>query len=161
MPAEHPADAVGGSPRVPVRISQSPNGGRSMSKRVQVIIGLVLICFPGIARGQAGASIAGTVQDSSGTVLPGVTVEASSPALIEKVRTAITDASGQYRIEQPRTGAYVVTFSLPGFNTVRREGIELCGSFAATVNAEMRVGALQETVTVTGEAPTVDVQSSS
>jgi hypothetical protein len=133
-----------------------------MSIRVQALIGLlVIIGFPVIARGQTGASIAGTVVDSSGAVLPGVTVEASSPALIEKVRTATTDGAGQYRIEQLRGGSYVVTFSLPGFNTVRREGIELSGSFAATINAEMRVGAVEETVTVTGEAPTVDVQTSS
>src|SRR5689334_14499388 len=133
-----------------------------MSSRVRAFAGLLLfICFPGFARGQTGASITGTVQDSSGAVLPGVTVEASSPALIEKARTTVTDGSGQYRIEQLRTGSYVVTFSLAGFNTVRREGIELTGSFAATVSVEMRVGALEETVTVAGEAPTVDVQSSS
>ena len=80
------------------------------------------------------------VTDASGAVLPGVTVEASSPALIEKVRTVVTDGTGQYRIEQLRGGVYTVTFTLPGFNTVRREGVELAGSFAATVNAEMRVG---------------------
>ena len=90
---------------------------------------------------------------------PGVTVEASSPALIEKVRSVVTDGSGQYRIEQLRGGMYTVTFTLPGFNTVRREGIELTGSFAATVNAEMKVGSVEETVTVTGESPIVDIQS--
>ena len=83
----------------------------------------------------AQASIAGVVRDTSGAVLPGVTVEAASPALIEKVRTVITDGAGQYRIEQLRPGTYTVTFTLTGFNTVRREGIELTGSFAATVNA--------------------------
>src|SRR5687768_2720231 len=107
----------------------------------------------------AQASIAGVVRDASGAVLPGVTVEAASPALIEKVRTVTTDGAGQYRIEQLRTGAYSVTFSLPGFTTVKREGIELIGSFSATVNAEMRVGGLEETVTVTGASPIVDVQS--
>ena len=105
----------------------------------------------------AQGSITGLVRDASGAVLPGVTVEASSPALIEKVRTALTDSSGQYRIENLRPGAYVVTFTLPGFTTVRREGIELTGSFAASVNVELRVGALQETITVTGETPVVDV----
>src|SRR5215212_6131506 len=116
-----------------------------MSRRLQTLAGVVFFtCFPGLAHGQTGASITGVVQDSSGAVLPGVTVEASSPALIEKVRTTSTDASGQYRIEQLRSGAYVVTFSLPGFNTVRRENIELSGSFAATVNIEMRVGAVEE-----------------
>ena len=103
--------------------------------------------------------IAGSVRDTSGAVLPGVTVEASSPALIEKVRTAISDSGGQYRIEDLRPGVYKVSFTLPGFSTFEREGVELTGSFTATINAEMRVGALEETVTVTGESPIVDVQS--
>lgn len=105
----------------------------------------------------AQGAITGSVRDTSGAVLPGVTVEASSPALIEKVRTAVTDGAGQYRIENLRPGSYVVTFALPGFSTARREGIELTGSFAATVNVELTVGALEETVTVTGETPVVDV----
>jgi hypothetical protein len=92
-------------------------------------------------------------------VLPGVTVEAASAALIEKVRTAITDGSGQYRIVDLVPGEYTVSFSLAGFSTVRREGVKLAGSFTATVNGDMVVGALQETVTVTGESPLVDVQS--
>jgi hypothetical protein len=133
-----------------------------MSRRLQALVGVaVFVCLPCSARAQTGASITGVVQDSSGAVLPGVMVEASSPALIEKVRSTVTDSSGQYRIEQLRSGSYAVTFSLPGFNTVRREGVELSGSFAATVSVEMRVGAVEETVTVAGEAPTVDVQSSS
>ena len=88
-----------------------------------------------------------------------MTVEAASPALIEKVRSVATDGSGQFRIVDLRPGAYTVTFSLAGFNTVKREGLELTGSFTATVNADMRVGALEETITVTGETPIVDVQS--
>jgi hypothetical protein len=107
----------------------------------------------------AQAVIAGTVRDASGAILPGVTVEASSPALIEKVRTAVSDGTGQYRIEDLRPGIYTVNFTLPGFSAFRREGIELTGSFTATVNAEMKVGGLEETVTVTGESPIVDVQS--
>jgi hypothetical protein len=107
----------------------------------------------------AQASITGVVKDTSGAVLPGVTVEASSPALIEKVRTAVADGSGQFRIVDLRPGLYTVTFTLPGFSIVKREGIELTGTFVATVNAELRVGALEETVTVTGESPIVDVQS--
>lgn len=107
----------------------------------------------------AQASIAGVVRDTSGAVLPGVTVEAASPALIEKVRTVVTDGAGQYRIIDLRPGTYTVTFTLTGFNTVRRDGIELAGEVVATANAEMRVGALEETVTVTGAAPVVDVQS--
>jgi hypothetical protein len=107
----------------------------------------------------AQASIAGVVRDPSGAVLPGVTVEAASPALIEKVRSVVTDGSGQFKIIDLRPGAYSVTFVLPGFSTVKREGIELSGSFAATVNADLRVGSLEETITVTGLAPVVDVQN--
>src|SRR5437763_16377493 len=107
----------------------------------------------------AQASITGTVKDSSGAVLPGVTVEASSPALIEKTRTVVTDGSGQYKIELLRPGAYTVLFTLTGFNSVKREGIELAGSFAATVSVELRVGAVEETITVTAESPLVDIQS--
>ena len=88
-----------------------------------------------------------------------MTVEASSPALIEKVRAVVTDGTGQYRIVDLRPGTYAVTFTLPGFTTVQREGIELAGTFTATVNAELRVGAVAETMTVTGESPIVDVQS--
>src|SRR5437773_4541875 len=107
----------------------------------------------------AQAVIAGTVKDPSGAVLPGVVVEATSPALIEKVRTAVTDGTGQYRIEDLRPGVYTVTFTLQGFSTFRREGVELSGSFTATINADLKVGALAETITVTGETPVVDVQS--
>jgi hypothetical protein len=107
----------------------------------------------------AQASITGVVKDPSGAVLPGVTVEAASPALIEKVRSVVSDGTGQYRILDLRPGSYTVTFTLTGFSTVKREGIELTGSFTATVNADMRVGAVEETVTVTGETPIVDIQS--
>jgi Carboxypeptidase regulatory-like domain len=107
----------------------------------------------------AQASLTGTVRDASGAVLPGVTVEAASPALIEKTKDAITDGSGQYRIVDLRPGTYTVTFTLSGFQTTKREGIELTGSFVATINADLKVGAVQETITVTGETPVVDVQS--
>ena len=108
---------------------------------------------------QNGSNIAGVVKDTTGAVLPGVTVEASSPALIERVRTVVTDGSGQYKIVDVRPGTYAVTFTLTGFNTVKRDGIELPASFTATVNADMRVGSVTETITVSGEAPTVDVQN--
>jgi hypothetical protein len=108
----------------------------------------------------AQASITGVVKDTSGAILPGVTVEAASPALIEKTRSVVTDDGGQYRIENLRPGTYSVTFTLGGFSSVKREGIELTGAFTASVNADMRVGALEETITVTGETPVVDVQSS-
>ena len=116
----------------------------------------LLLLVPAFAHAQA--SIAGVVKDPSGAVLPGVTVEAASPVLIEKLRSITTDGTGQYRIVDLRPGAYTVTFTLPGFSTVRREGIELTGSFTATVNAELKVGELSETITVTGESPIVDVQ---
>ena len=117
----------------------------------------LLALLPATALAQA--SITGVVRDTSGAVLPGVTVEAASPALLEKVRVATTDGSGQYRITELRPGAYTVTFTLAGFNTVKRDGITLTGSFTSTVDAELRVGALEETIVVTGEAPIVDVQS--
>ena len=124
----------------------------------RLVLGLLaaVLLIPAAAHAQA---ITGTVQDTSGAVLPGVNVEAASPELIEKVRAAVTDSSGQYRIEGLRPGAYTVTFTLQGFSTVKREGIELTGSFIATVNTDMRVGTLQETIVVTGETPIVDVQS--
>jgi hypothetical protein len=108
---------------------------------------------------QGLATIAGVVKDSSGLVLPGVTVEASSPALLEKIRTVVTDGSGQYKVVSLPPGTYTVIFTLPGFSSFRREGIELTGSFVASVNADMRVGNVAETVTVTAAAPLVDVQS--
>jgi len=124
--------------------------------RSALAIGL-LIVVPSVSFAQS--SITGVVKDSSGAVLPGVTVEASSPDLIERVRTAVTDEAGRYRIVDLRTGTYSVSFTLTGFTTVRREGIALTGSFAATVDVELRVGALEETITVTGESPIVDVQN--
>ena len=118
---------------------------------------LCVLLLPAWAYAQA--EIAGVVRDASGGVLPGVTVEAASPVLIEKVRSAVTSDSGQYRILSLVPGEYTVTFTLPGFATVKREGIVLAGSFAATVNADLRVGGIEETITVTGAAPVVDVQS--
>src|SRR5688572_20116121 len=119
------------------------------------LVFLAICLIPSVVYAQA--SLNGVVRDTSGAVLPGVTVEASSAALIEKTRSAVTDSSGQYRIEDLRPGSYVVTFTLAGFSTVRREGIELTGSIAAQINADLRVGALEETITVKGESPIVDV----
>ena len=116
-----------------------------------------LVLVPSAAFAQA--SIAGVAKDASGAVLPGVTVEAASPALIEKVRSVVTDGTGQYKIVDLRPGTYSVTFTLTGFNTVKREGIALAGSFTASVNADMPVGSVQEAITVTGETSVVDVQS--
>jgi hypothetical protein len=112
---------------------------------------------PAVASAQS--AITGTVRDATGAVLPGVTVEASSPVLIEKSRSAVTDGEGVYRVIDLRPGAYSVTFTLSGFSSVRREGIDLPASFTATVNAEMRVGSLEETITVSGQGPLVDVSN--
>jgi len=119
----------------------------------------LLALAPTAVFAQVQATLTGTVKDTSGAVLPGVTVEASSPVLIEKTRSAVTDGTGQYRIVDLRPGTYTVTFTLTGFSSVKREGIELSGSFVATVNADMKVGAVEETITVSGETPIVDVQS--
>jgi hypothetical protein len=119
----------------------------------------MLLLVPATAGAQERASIVGQVTDSTGAVLPGVTVEVSSPALIEQTRNAVTDAAGRYAIIDLRPGTYVVTFSLLGFSKVRREGIVLEGAFAAQVNVALAVGALEETVTVSGASPVVDVQS--
>src|SRR5262249_49361304 len=90
------------------------------------------------ASAQAAGNIAGVARDTTGAGLPGVTVEAASPALIEKVRSAVTDDQGNYKITDLRPGVYSVTFTLTGFNTVKREGVELTAGFTAPVNAEMK-----------------------
>src|SRR5207249_2429025 len=128
---------------------------RAAARVVSLLAALLLV--PSFVHAQA--VIAGIVKDPSGAVLPGVSVEATSPALIEKVRTAATDGNGQYRVEDLRPGSYTITFTLQGFSTYRREGIELTGSFTAVINGDLEVGALAETVTVTGESPIVGVQS--
>ena len=104
-------------------------------------------------------SVAGVVRDASGAVLPGVTVEASSPALIDTLRRVVTDGQGLYRIVDLRPGVYTVSFALPGFSTLKREGIELTTGFTATINADLKVGAVDETITVSGEASAVDIQN--
>src|SRR5437762_8140359 len=107
----------------------------------------------------ASGTIAGIVRDTSGAVIPGVTVEASSPALIEKARSVVTDTQGLYRVVDLRPGTYAVTFTLPGFATFKRDGIELTTGFTAQVNADMKVGTVAETITVSGEASVVDIQN--
>jgi hypothetical protein len=128
---------------------------RSLTRVVAPLISLVLLP----AAVYAQASISGVVKDASGAVLPGVTVEVASPVLIEKTRSAVTDGTGQYRVINLLAGTYTVTFTLAGFSTVKREGIELTGLFTATVNADLKVGGLAETITVSGETPIVDTQS--
>jgi hypothetical protein len=115
--------------------------------------------LPGTAWAQGASGIAGVVRDTTCAVLPGVTVEASSPALIEKVRSVVTDDQGLYKIVELRPGTYTVTFTLTGFSTVKREGLELTTGVTATVNADLRVGGLAETITVSGQSPMVDVQN--
>jgi hypothetical protein len=137
---------------------------REIAMRTIASAGLVamaaLLFVPSLASGQtSGSGIAGVVKDATGAVLPGVTVEAASPALIEKVRTVVTDGQGQYKVIDLVPGSYTVTFSLTGFATVKRDGIELPASFTATVNADLRVGDIAETLTVSGQVPTVDVQN--
>src|SRR5438874_4422078 len=122
-----------------------------MKRRVPSVLFAAFACLllvPAAARAQS--AIAGTVKDTSGAVLPGVTVEVASDVLIEKTRAVSTDAEGQYKIVDLRPGVYMVTFSLQGFTTFKRDGLELPSNFIATVNAEMRVGALEESVTVSG-----------
>src|SRR4051812_7837368 len=131
----------------------------SLGKRVVagMLYVLALVLVPSAVFAQA--SLTGTVKDTSGAVLPGVTVEAASPALIEKVRSTVTDSDGLYRIVDLRPGSYTLTVSLPGFTTVKREGIQLAGSATITIPIELKVGELQETITVSGETPVVDVQN--
>ena len=126
--------------------------------RLSVCLACVLCAqalLPTLAHAQA--TLAGVVRDTSGAVLPGVTVEASSDVLIEKLRTAVSDNSGQYRITDLPPGTYNVSFALPGFNGVARPGVQVSGTGVIPINIEMRVGAIQETVTVTGETPLVDI----
>jgi hypothetical protein len=129
-------------------------------RRLALLALLCLLIVPAAARAQS-ASIAGVVKDASGAVLPGVTVEVASPVLIEKTREVITDGAGQYKIVNLLPGTYVVTFTLSGFTTYKRDGIEVIGTQTVSVNAEMKVGAVSETITVTGETPIVDVQNAS
>src|SRR3954471_15595272 len=130
--------------------------------RVRVrVLGLlaVLLLFLAPLSASAQTALAGVVTDNSGAVLPGVTVEAASPALIEKVRTATTDGNGRYRIENLQPGTYTITFTLGGFAPVKRENQSVSGSGVVTADAELRVGGVTETITVTGETPVVDVAS--
>jgi hypothetical protein len=118
---------------------------------------LMVVAFVASARAQTLGTINGVVKDTSGAVLPGVTVEVASPALIEKTRSAVSDESGQYQIVNLPVGTYSVSFTLPGFSTVKRDEVGILANFTATINAEMKVGAAAETITVTEEAPLIDV----
>lgn len=130
-----------------------------MMQRLVKIVFLTSLLWPPMASAQQASGIAGVVRDTSGAVLPGVTVEVASPVLIEKTRTVVTDGEGRYNIVDLRPGTYVVTFTLAGFGTVKREGIALTAGFTATVNADLRIGAVEETITVSGRSPLVDTQN--
>ena len=125
--------------------------------RVAFAVGASLVAVPGLAHAQS--AIAGLARDTSGAVLPGVTVEAASPALIEKTRAVTTDGEGRSNIVDLRPGVYSVTFSLEGFSTVKRDGIELPSGFTATINGDLKVGSLEETITVSGQSPVVDTST--
>ena len=131
---------------------------RSRFMHAHLAVLACMLLLPAVALAQTGA-IAGSVTDETGGVLPGVTVEATSPALIEGVRTTVTDGAGLYTITALRPGTYTVTFTLPGFNTFVREGIELSGDFTANVDGTLGVGSIEETVTVSGASPVIDVQN--
>ena len=133
----------------------------SLKRIAQVgFLGLAyLILWSATVSAQEAAGIAGLVRDTSGAVMPGVTVEAASEVLIEKVRTVTTDGEGRYKIVDLRPGSYTVTFSLTGFGSVKRDGVVLTGGFTATVNTDLRVGAVEETLTVSAASPLVDTQN--
>src|SRR6186997_584407 len=126
-----------------------------LAARLLLLAGMSLLPASALAQ----STLTGVVKDTSGAVLPGVTVEAASPVLIEKIRTVATDENGGYRLVDLRPGVYTLTFTLEGFSTVKREGLELPSDFTMTVSIDLKVGALEETLTVTGSSPMVDVQS--
>src|SRR5262245_4993864 len=130
---------------------------RRIAAHVSGLVLVALACCPTVAHAQS--AIAGVVRDGSGAVLPGATVEVASEALIERTRSVVTDSQGTFKIVDLRPGLYTVTVTLTGFSTFKRDGVELPSSFVATINAELKIGTVQETVTVTGTSPVVDVQS--
>src|SRR2546428_11942610 len=131
----------------PLELAMMHRTHRIVGMRLLLVLSCVLLSSAAWA--QQASGIAGVVRDTSGGVLPGVTVEAASPALIEKVRSVVTDGEGRFNIVDLRPGTYSGTFTLPSFSTFKREGIDLPSGFTATVNGEMRIGSLEETVTVT------------
>ena len=131
----------------------------AFSRRACLVVVLSVLPASVLAQGASTATIGGVVRDSSGAVLPGVTIEAASPALIEKVRSTVSDERGEYRLSELRPGTYTVTFTLPGFATLKRDGLELRTNFTARVDGEMTVSQIEETITVSGSAPLVDATS--
>src|SRR3954453_12548177 len=130
------------------------------SRLARILAGVSVPAVPAVAlRQQTTAGIAGVARDASGGVLPGVSVEAGSPVLIERVRTVTTDGDGRYNIVALPPGRYTVSFTLPGFSIVKNEGVVITAGFTPTINADLRVGALEETIPVSGPAPVVDTQN--
>ena len=129
---------------------------RALATASFIVAAVLLLATPAFSQ----ATLAGIARDTSGAILPGVTVEAASPVLIEKSRSVVTDGTGQYRIVDLKPGTYAVTFTLSGFSTIKREGVEVTGAGVTTINADLRVGAVNETITVTGATPVVDTQTS-
>src|SRR5436309_1308753 len=132
---------------------------RRLFRSSTILLAAVLTLVPSAVRAQS--TISGLVTDTTGAVLPGVSVEAASPALIEKTRTGQTDAQGRYSIVDLRPGIYSVTFTLSGFTTVKRDGIEVMSNVNVPLNAELKIGTVEETITVSGQSPVVDVQAAS
>jgi len=130
---------------------------RAGARPLLFVVAAIVMMLPIPAAAQ---SVAGVVRDASGAVLPGVSIEAASPALIEKVRTVVSDGAGQYRLENLTPGIYKITYTLPGFTTFERDRVEITTGVTITINADMRLGGVQETITVSGETPVVDVQNS-
>ncbi|MDP3720611.1 MAG: carboxypeptidase regulatory-like domain-containing protein [Acidobacteriota bacterium] len=126
---------------------------RMLARTFWACVGAMLLSTAAYAQ----SAITGIVKDTTGATMPGVTVEASSDVIIEKVKASVSDGNGSYRIADLRPGIYSVTFTLPGFKTFRRDGLQLASEFTATINAELAVGSLEETITVTGSSPVVDV----
>ena len=137
-------------------MTNHPRRKHSLSAQTAYVALTCLLLAPAVASAQ---QIGGTVSDTTGGVLPGVTVEVRSPALIEQVRTAITDGSGQYLVVALEIGTYSITYTLPGFGTLVRDQIEMSSGFTANIDVQLSVGDIQETVTVSGATPVVDIQN--
>ena len=132
-------------------------GGRIPGYLIAVVLAVVGVPASALAQ----SAIGGMVKDTSGAILPGVSVEAASDVLIEKSRTVVTDGNGQFKIVDLRPGVYTVTFTMPGFQTLKREQVDLPTDFTAVLNVEMKVGAVEEPFPVSAASPVVDVQNAS
>jgi hypothetical protein len=128
-------------------------------RRIFVLASLAIFLAVPLAQAQTTGSITGVVTDASGALLPGVTITLSGERLISGNQTQVSDATGTYRFDRLVPGTYGVKFELQGFRTVDRPDVRINAAFVATINGKMEVGSVSETITVTGESPTVDVRS--